>query len=442
MKRNVVVGAWLAIMILSASGCAEVIGLSDGEAVTPCETGKDKRCVDNAVQECVNGLWSVAETCVSQTCVDNPVACSGVCEPGKKKCEGKDAVECTGGEWPTKGQTCPFVCSNGACEGECVPEDKRCSGQTVDECGTDGFWAAIEDCNVQGKLCAAGKCIMRPPSCEFLASTCGPDGDESCCAVTEVPGGTYNRSNDTAFPATVSSFVLDRFEVTVGRFRKFVEAYPGSKPAANAGKHALIAGTGWDSAWNMNLAADKAALESNVKQCGMYTVWTDAAGANENLPMNCLSWYEAFAFCAWDGGRLPTEAEWNYAAAGGEEQREYPWSNSTTIDASYAVYECKGNGNPDCVVSDILKVGSKSPKGDGRWGQADLAGSMWEWNLDGYDSYGEGCNNCADLLNTSIRVTRGGNWGSASGLLSSGRFGSTPGGHNYYIGARCARSPL
>jgi formylglycine-generating enzyme required for sulfatase activity len=244
--------------------------------------------------------------------------------------------------------------------------------------------------------------------------------------------------------------LLDRFEITVGRFRKFVGAYPGNKPMANAGAHPLIPGSGWSSSWDASLPADQAALKSAVKCDSTYQTWTDTAGANENMPMNCINWFEAFAFCAWDGGRLPTEAEWNYAAAGGSEQREYPWStppNSTTIDASYAVYNCLGDGSAagSCVFADILKVGSKSPKGDGRWGQADLGGSVWEWNLDGYQNpYAELiCNNCANILSIFGRVIRGGSWFfSASFLLSSGRYFSTPDLLGSYFGARCARAPL
>jgi formylglycine-generating enzyme required for sulfatase activity len=253
------------------------------------------------------------------------------------------------------------------------------------------------------------------------------------------------------YPATVSRFLLDRFEVTVGRFRKFVAAYPGSKPGTGAGAHPLIARSGWDAAWDSSLPADAAALKTAVKCNSTYQTWTDAAAANEHLPMNCLSWYVAFAFCAWDGGRLPTEAEWNYAAAGGggaDGQREYPWSkppSSTTIDSTYAVHDCMGDGvmPQSCALSDIQAVGSRSP-GDGRWGQADLAGNMWEWVLDWYkDPYAsQECNDCANLASTSSRVFRGGSFGDgASYLLSSARVYVGPSSSSDSVGARCARTP-
>jgi formylglycine-generating enzyme required for sulfatase activity len=183
----------------------------------------------------------------------------------------------------------------------------------------------------------------------------------------------------------------------------------------DTGAHPLIMGSGWDSAWDGNLPADAAALSAVVRCSSSYETWTDVPLENENLPMNCITWYEAFAFCAWDGGRLPTEAEWNYAAAGGSEQREYPWSNppsSMIIDLSYAVYHCTGDGSPmgDCMFGDILQVGSKSTIGDGRWGQADLAGSMWEWNWDWFQPYASSCNDCANMTAGPLRVFRGGNW--------------------------------
>jgi formylglycine-generating enzyme len=244
----------------------------------------------------------------------------------------------------------------------------------------------------------------------------------------------------------VSDFRLDRFEVTVGRFRRFVEAYPGSKPAPGAGAHPRIQGSGWDKSWNGQLPATQAALVAAMKCNSGYETWTDTAGANESLPMNCIDWLTGFAFCAWDGGRLPTEAEWNYAAAGGGEQRSHPWlspSMSQGIDATYAVYGCLGYGDPKCGFGDILPPGSRSPRGDGKWGQADMAGSMWELTLDENTELRahEACNDCANISFAAVRVVRGGGWAlGASNFLTSGRYGGTPIYRSSDMGARCART--
>ena len=88
-------------------------------------------------------------------------------------------------------------------------------------------------------------------------------------------------------------------------------------------------------------------------------------------------------------------------------------------------------------------MGSESPKGDGKWGQTDLAGNVWEWNLDWYSSpYVTTCNNCAYLAAASTRVVRGGSlFNDASLLLSSYRGNITPTGRYSFYGARCARTP-
>jgi formylglycine-generating enzyme required for sulfatase activity len=125
-----------------------------------------------------------------------------------------------------------------------------------------------------------------------------------------VTGGTYNRSNDATYPATVSDFRLDKYEVTVGRFRKFVDAVvAGWRPAAGSGKHAHLnsgnglanSGTGstyepgWDTAWNTELHASKATWDGSTSLAcdATYQTWTASAGSNENetRPLNCVNWY-------------------------------------------------------------------------------------------------------------------------------------------------------
>jgi len=283
-------------------------------------------------------------------------------------------------------------------------------------------------------------------SCKGLAATCGPSGNDDCCTSLLVPGGTFNRSYDGVdyldreSPATVSDFYLDKYEITVGRFRAFVNAGMGtqvSPPGDGTGAHPRITGSGWTSTWSTKLAANTGALKTALKCHAAYQTWTDMVGSNESKPVNCLDWYTAFAFCAWDGARLPTEAEWNYAASGGNEQRYYPWSipaTSATIDDSYAVY-CGGTCR-------ILNVGSKSPKGDGKWGHSDLGGNAWEWTLD-YDggAYPMPCHDCALVTAGSYRAFRSGsNDEIAATLRSSVRHVYYPDYHGV-VGSRCARTP-
>jgi formylglycine-generating enzyme required for sulfatase activity len=324
--------------------------------------------------------------------------------------------------------------------GVCVP-------QTID--------AGVQDTPPDGDM------TLPPPnaaSCVGLPATCGASGNDSCCDSPLVPGGMYNRSYDLAadsdsgntnFPATISSFRLDKYEVTVERFRAFVNAGQGTQmtpPVAGTGAHPRIAGSGWDPAWNANLPANTTALVAAIQCSTTFQTWTDT---NAHRPMNCVNWYEAMAFCAWDGGYLPTEAEWNYAAAGGNQQRAYAWSSpagSRTLDASHASYSdgttCVGDNMPGCALTDIAPVGTK-PSGDGRWGQSDLGGNIYEWIFDWDGAYPTPCTDCANLSpgTFSFREYRGGSWDFNAVYMRSGfRQSDNPTIVRNFLGIRCGRN--
>jgi formylglycine-generating enzyme required for sulfatase activity len=284
------------------------------------------------------------------------------------------------------------------------------------------------------------------PSCDGLEATCGAAGNDDCCRRLLTPGGTYYRSYDgvdhvdRSFPATVSNFYLDKYEITVGRLRTFVNAGMGTQktpPVEGAGAHPSIARSGWRAEWDEKLSSDTAALKAALKCYSSYQTWTDTPASNENKAANCVDWYTAFAFCVWDGGRLATEAEWMYAAAGGSEQRYFPWSSppsSTAIDDSYAAYCGK-------TCFSMQDVGMK-PRGDGKWGHSDLGGNAWEWTLDWNSSAVPlPCHDCAVVDGGTWRNARSGAYNDlATTLRSATRHVYLPEYHGI-IGLRCARSP-
>ncbi len=364
-----------------------------------------------------------------------------------------------------RANTCDTVCPCPQGWGDC-DSDSECQGALIclegngeqfdshpafaycvpEHCGNGQQDAASGETGVDcGGPC--GKCVYgstEPSSCEGGLDICGAAGNENCCASPGVPVVTYHRNYDgvlftdpTDKSAWLAKFHLDRFEVTVGRFRRFVSVYDAwlgaGNPAVGAGKHPFIADSGWQN--GNTLPADAAELTSSLN-CGDPT-WTATPGTNEALPINCVDWSTAFAFCIWDKGRLPTEAEWNAAAAGGEQQRVYPWSSpptSTTLTATQALYN----------FTTLERVGSK-PAGAGRWGQMDLAGSMWEWTLDYYvNPLPAPCTNCANLASNvqNWRVIRGGSYVTSTPANLAAGFRTFVGGasRQIHVGFRCARN--
>lgn len=162
---------------------------------------------------------------------------------------------------------------------------------------------------------------------------------------------------------TVSDYYLDEFEVTVGQFRRFVEAYEKAK--AGAGAHPKIPDSGWKSEWDSQLPNTVDHLKLNLNCNADWQTWRDTAEETEQDPLNFVNWYVAFALCAWDGGRLPTGAEWEYATAGGAENRLYSWGQEApdkTRASYYGLYD--GSAAEVLSFADIAK-GGMPPAGQG-----------------------------------------------------------------------------
>jgi formylglycine-generating enzyme required for sulfatase activity len=218
-------------------------------------------------------------------------------------------------------------------------------------------------------------------------------------------GSTSGQSNETpVHQVTVPAFQMTETEVTVAQYEVCV----------NEGGACSAPGT------------------------DIYCNWNDTG--YEDHPVNCVDWQQAVDFCTWAGGRLPSEAEWEYAArsTGPSSSYEYPWGNATAT-CSYAVMEGGGYG---CGTGRTWAVCSK-PAGNTVQGLCDMAGNVYEWVQDWYhgDYTGAPTDGSAWLIPTgSERVMRGGSlYNVALHVRAANRYHDDPSYQNYYLGFRCAR---
>jgi iron(II)-dependent oxidoreductase len=161
------------------------------------------------------------------------------------------------------------------------------------------------------------------------------------------------------------------------------------------------------------------------------------ASGYENHPVNCLNWHQAVDFCTWAGGRLPSEAEWEYGARSGGQDLIYPWGNDLAT-CTYAVMFEAGVG---CGTGRTMAVCSK-PAGNTTQGLCDMAGNLSEWVQDYVHSTYDGApiDGSAWEDSGSTRVVRGGEYGNTAYYLRAAfRSGHDPPSNLDFVGARCVR---
>ncbi len=229
------------------------------------------------------------------------------------------------------------------------------------------------------------------PAGRFQMGSTGGDSDEARVHGVQISENIY----------------MSQHEVTVGQFRRFVEA-TGYQTDAEEKR----------SCFDWNALEDKKGAS-----------WRNPGLQQTNThPVVCVSWNDATAFAEWAGGRLPTEAEWEYAARAGT-TGDY----AGDLDAM-AWYRANSNNSTH-------PVGQKAPND---WGLYDMHGNVWEWVQDWYDSdYYDGSptRDPKGPASGSRRVIRGGSWyNDAWSVRSANRLLHTPDLRSNVIGFRIVRT--
>lgn len=292
----------------------------------------------------------------------------------------------------------------------------------------------------------------------LLACFCGYGRTDSLpqkqAGMTYVPGGTFimGAADDEAGPdefpphrVTLSGFWMDTTEVTNQSFAAFVSATGyitvAERPSANSREQPGAMVFQPESGWQWTARAS----------------WRHPSGPGSDLsgkdlhPVVHITWEDANAYCTWTGKRLPTEAEWEYAARGGMKEAPYPWGSQSPATGPAKANIWEGdfplrNTTADGYVF-TAPVAQYAPNG---YGLYDMAGNVWEWCSDWYDAgyYHQfrdsmAINPRGPALPASDKVIRGGSFlchhTYCSGYRVSRRMYTPPGNAIMHTGFRCVK---
>jgi len=253
-------------------------------------------------------------------------------------------------------------------------------------------------------------------------------------------GGAFMMGSENGLPQEkpvhkiiLKSFYFDKTPVTVGQFRKFIEATGFKTDAERFGDSGVFSYS--DQVWALVQGA-----------FWQYPLGKDQPEASENNPVTQVSWNDAIAFAQWAGKRLPTEAEWEYAArCGGKNNFRFSWGDLLIVNGKFMANVWQGNEVSSPQGADgFINTSPVGFYGQTSCGLSDMGGNVWNWCSDVYAPYPG--NNDAFQPNNQLRVIRGGSFlydqNGEYSFSTTGRAFNTFETSLFNTGFRCAKDAM
>jgi iron(II)-dependent oxidoreductase len=314
-------------------------------------------------------------------------------------------------------------------------------------------WANVPFTVTAGGDAPAGMTYLRTNAQGYREYRNGKDGS----VLIDVPAGSFRMGTTTAEAQDVSSrwgyypsWEMPSHQVTLSRY------FIGKYEVTNAQYRAFLAATS-DPAGPTQHVGHHPSEGTNKNHTPYYAMDSSSYiqySSGDTNPVIWIDWYDCYAYCAWAGLRMPTEAQWECSARG-RDGRTYPWGND--LPEAGGVYRCNGYWTADgyqyTAPVGTFGTAATSPRADGTspFGALDMSGNVWEWVADWYNSSYYGSQSTwndptGPLGPLSYRVIRGGGWSSYYYyyyyyLRAAARYDSDPTSRNHLFGFRVGASP-